>query len=336
MISAQHLDPMYSLPWLRSYLLALVSQIAYLEESDRRRSLAAIGFEEQLFAHGKGLPPALADTEMMVITNAELLIIAFRGSETTLNPLRNIIDWLNDLTILKKKYKSTRVHSGFVNALEAVWPVIAYSIDQWGDHRQVWLTGHSLGGAIAQLAGYSLDHTGIDVKGVVTFGSPRVGGGIWKKSLEETELWHKFELWVNNQDPIVRLPPTTGSTFRWFERFPLWTHIGLLHFIDQGQKKVCLNYKRSEDIVWPTIRVEDHAIENYIARIKAFMPGTIYALFQWLLSSQTSIQLRALLNYLPTPIVDPVSLRILIAETYRKEGANKILSLQSLMAKKAE
>ncbi len=251
MISAQHLDPEYSPPWLRSYLLALVSQMAYLEERDRRRSLATLGFEEQLFAHGKGLPPALADTEMMVITNADLLIIAFRGSETTLRPLRNIIDWLNDLTILKKKYRDTRVHRGFANALEAVWPVLAYSINRWGDHRQVWLTGHSLGGALAQLAGYSLDHAGVNVKGVVTFGSPRVGGGIWKKSLERARLWSKFELWVNDQDPIVRLPPTTDSTFRWFERFPLWTHVGLLHFIDKAQEKVYLHHEKSKDIIWP-------------------------------------------------------------------------------------
>ena len=64
-----------------------------------------------------------------------------------------------------------RVHSGFRNSLDEMWPEVAARVEAIREGRSLWLCGHSLGGALATLAADRL--TGIT--GVFTFGSPAVG-----------------------------------------------------------------------------------------------------------------------------------------------------------------
>lgn len=65
-----------------------------------------------------------------------------------------------------------RVHSGFKTALEEVWNVLQPEIARLQTQDvKIWLTGHSLGAALATLAADRLP----DVQGLYTFGSPRLG-----------------------------------------------------------------------------------------------------------------------------------------------------------------
>ena len=82
--------------------------------------------------------------------NAEMIIIAFRGTEPT-----TLQDWMTDLKIRRKTGPYGKVHRGFLKGFQVVWPEIRSVIKNWQTQAQsLWLTGHSLGGALANLSKY--------------------------------------------------------------------------------------------------------------------------------------------------------------------------------------
>ena len=333
MITAQLFDARFSSPWIRSFVLASISDLVYGDLQTRNKALRSLGLTEELFIRGNGPGGLLADTEVALFGNPELLIIAFRGSETGVKPATNLIDWLNDVTFFKTKYRGTRVHRGFVRALEAVWPILEKNVKKRSVHRKVWLTGHSLGGALAQLAGYALQKAGQAVEGVVTFGSPRVGGGQWKDDLTKMGLRPKIELWINGKDPVARLPPSRERGLGWLDVLPLWTHAGQIHFINEEQKQVRLFHNNPGKFTRPTARIQDHFMHRYLDNIRRYMPVETAAWLQSLLDGQKQLGLRALLRSVPSPGSNPVSMRQWFKALGYHESASAFHSLRFILPK---
>ena len=75
-----------------------------------------------------------------------------------------------------------KVHRGFKAALSEVWTSLEKHISNL--HRnnlKIWLTGHSLGAALATLAADRLGNA----QGLYTFGSPRIGDRDFKNQYLE-------------------------------------------------------------------------------------------------------------------------------------------------------
>jgi hypothetical protein len=73
---------------------------------------------------------------------------------------------------------------------------------------QVWLAGHSLGGALATIAAFRMSYDpwfSADIAGVVTYGSPRVGNEVWQNLYHE-KLLDKTLRWNNHRDLFAALP----------------------------------------------------------------------------------------------------------------------------------
>ena len=76
-----------------------------------------------------------------------------------------------------------RVHTGFYHALQDIWPQMQTRIGQLRSddrdnarpQRPLWITGHSLGAAMATLAAAELIMRDEPFYGGYTFGSPRCG-----------------------------------------------------------------------------------------------------------------------------------------------------------------
>lgn len=127
-----------------------------------------------------------ASTQGFVAEGEGFAIIAFRGTEffllgrDPLSALRGAIkDILTDAkaTLVKAPAPAQgRVHRGFRKALDEVFGQISGLA---GSDRALWLTGHSLGGALAILAAARLPN----VQGVYTFGSPSVGNSTFVNNL---------------------------------------------------------------------------------------------------------------------------------------------------------
>jgi triacylglycerol lipase len=141
--------------------------------------------------------------EGFVATNDALLLVSFRGTDPTVG------DWLLDFQVKPEADAVVpgQVHRGFNGALLAVWSQIRPHLDNRGN-RRVWITGHSLGGALAVAcaARATFENPRVGVRGIYTYGQPRYGNeacsGDCAKILGSVMFRH-----VNNRDIVPRVPP---------------------------------------------------------------------------------------------------------------------------------
>ena len=203
-------SPKYSVPgYSRNDALSfcLASRLAYEKNLSGRIARARIkaqvkkwGFSHAEcleFVRGKDI-----DTQGYIAVNDKTILTAFRGTES-------LPDWLTNLQAVKDPgpWRSTEVHEGFQDAFFATALKIGQIIGQKRQNQQVWVTGHSLGGALAVLLAATLLENHIPVHGLYTFGSPRVGDKSFAEHLNK-QLKNKAHWRVVNEGDIVpHLPP---------------------------------------------------------------------------------------------------------------------------------
>ena len=138
------------------------------------------------------------------------LIYVFRGTEPT-----EFADIKADLRFHKVQSDGIgKVHRGFKGALDVLWDDISYHHKKHIEGRNLYLSGHSLGAALATIAASRIgDENTIGY----TYGSPRVGNTTFKKAFTP-----KFFRFRNNNDIVTRNP---------FE-FVGFDHVGHLNYFD--------------------------------------------------------------------------------------------------------
>ena len=175
--------------------LACAANIAYLDGTDIAPVVKRWGFPQfRFFDHH--------ETQGFVCGNAKIILIAFRGTEP-----KKLKDWMTDLKAAKEKGPVGRVHGGFKGALDQVWPdVVSFVRSIRTQGQKIWVTGHSLGAALATLAAARMQLTDhLPVQGLYTFGHPRTGDETFALGLDEAlpGLVYRF---VNNNDVVTRVP----------------------------------------------------------------------------------------------------------------------------------
>ena len=139
------------------------------------------------------------------------IYISFRGSQT----LRN---WITNLDFEKTAYTSfpecaCEVHEGFYEAEQAVIDGIVSEVKklkkQFPSYK-VKNTGHSLGGALAQLTSMDLYKAGI-YNTVYDFGQPRTGDEHFAEFASSLAAYVPTYRIVHDQDIVPHLPATKGT-----------------------------------------------------------------------------------------------------------------------------
>ena len=143
-------------------------------------------------------------------TQGDCLVVAFRGTDSWK-------DVLFDVDIRRLKIDGGSAHKGFQQAYLTLKDELRDKIDSLAP-KQVWITGHSLGGAMALLCGYDLTiNSRHAVTGVVTFGQPMLCQEDLADAVEAA-LGDRYLRLVNNQDMVTRVPPGyvhCGQLFWW-------------------------------------------------------------------------------------------------------------------------
>jgi len=193
-------------------LLARACELAYYGVPEGpARYRTELGLEAELIS--------VDNIQVYVALSEEAIVVAFRGSEapTTLDGLK---DWLltnaNNYLILPEGRSGTdfaaagvgaRFHRGFLDALAMIWEPLFTALDQAvkAKERPLWVTGHSLGGALALLAAWRLQRSFIAVHEIVTFGAPMIGNDAAAKAFEQ-EFSGKIFRYVDLEDVVPHLP----------------------------------------------------------------------------------------------------------------------------------
>lgn len=182
-----------------------------------------------------------------------LLILCVKGTEPG-----NIFNWLTDASVASQRFHALgRVHGGFARNLGVMWDMIDKHLgaamrgenihdvlpgsvaspctavesssdgepapEALGKLEALYITGHSLGAAMAVLAAARLftDHRYGDVRrllrGVYTFGQPMVGDSAFAARAEEL-FGDRYFRFVYANDIVPRLPPLSTGHFVHFGR----------------------------------------------------------------------------------------------------------------------
>jgi len=209
-------------------------------------------------------------TQAYLAANDQTCLLAFRGTQP--NMLR---DWLYDLDcrfVPAPGGMTGNVHVGFLNALNVIWPVVSEALQKERGRRSLWITGYSLGGALAVLAAARLHFTQSQpVNGLYTYGQPRVGDPEFCTCFDQGFGDSTFRF-VNFHDIVPRVPLRNMG----------YEHSGKFFFFNVN--------KYDPDTTWAdvllrkvgnTIReivdtndISDHFMDNYLIKLKTLADFT--------------------------------------------------------------
>ncbi|HTN75284.1 MAG TPA: lipase family protein [Pirellulaceae bacterium] len=268
--------------------LALSRGCHYLENALRLATLAELAYRND---PAKELLPfadhfrriqafSLEGTFGFVVSDEQNLVVALRGTD-------QVIDWVTNLTTTQMAGMGGWVHDGFYHALNIVWNDILTRVQALRDNGQtVWVTGHSLGGALATIAAARLTEAGIEPYITCTFGAPRCLDP--KAAASYLPRLYRF---VNKGDLVPTVPPALSLPWNRYQ------HTGSLSItLDKDRTQAAKTDSHDQNLLtiarWffsPSFDIQknitqtliNHAMKSYIALIKDELgPETVERLEQ--------------------------------------------------------
>ena len=200
-------------------------------------------------------------------------ILSFRGSDPV-----TLQTWLTDMVVrlVERPEYDGRVHLGFSSVLRHTWPKVERIVEEAAD-KPLFLTGHSMGGALAVLSACRLAKLGRQPVAVYTFGSPRIGDRAFCAgySLPTYRLVNRLDLvpelpLASMKRLLPKVPRLTNEKIlvqlkRMASRVPCYGHVKTFVYIDR------------DGVITPNADVEPwypHAVARAVAtRGKSFMEG---------------------------------------------------------------
>ncbi len=213
-----------------------------------------------------------SNTQAYLAQNEQTCILAFRGTQPD-----KIADWLCDMDcgfVPAPVGMVGRVHVGFLNALNSIWLDLWTTLRTERGTRGLWITGHSLGGALAVLATARLHFTKHQpINGLYTYGQPRVGDKEFCACFDEGFGNNAFRF-VNFHDIVPRIPlrlmgyEHQGKFFYFnenkFDPNTTWDQV-LLRKVGDTIQQIVDNHKKD---------ITDHYMDNYLLKLKTLADFT--------------------------------------------------------------
>ena len=234
-------------------LFANISLITYDDPKDSEKKFGDLGLNIVEYFNVK-------DATAYLLKDLDgSLILSFRGTSSK-------SDVKSDLTS-GKNYEidngqsAGKVHVGFKQETDKLWPEIYKSLH---DVQSLYVTGHSLGAAMATIAARRLKSK---VTALITFGSPRVGNKEFVNGMNDLNILH-YRV-QNNCDDVTKVPP----------RLMGFRHHGIHKYMNYyGQFRKLNPWQQVKDMIrsridgWKDgehfLGAKNHLMANYIAALK--------------------------------------------------------------------
>ncbi|MGH7866285.1 MAG: lipase family protein [Candidatus Dormibacteraceae bacterium] len=157
-----------------------------------------------------------------------------------------------------------------LRALASIYSEVRDKIEEVRTNGQtLWFTGHSLGGALAMLAGATmyLEDPKLLADGVVTFGQPRTSDRFLANAYDAAFTSRHFRF-VNNNDAVAQVPPE-----------PVFHHVSAMMYFDAdgklhdkmpfaGKLKDSFKGYTSDPLAPGTDGIRDHSMDTYLTLIE--------------------------------------------------------------------
>lgn len=198
-------------------------------------------------------------TQAFLAADDEYAVLAFRGTEPT-----RIEDIKIDAMAAKLSTIQGKVHTGFVEAYASIEADVEKEVGALKDI-PLYITGHSLGAALATICTQRLEHTPEyrdKIAACYTFGSPRVGD-------KDYDLEFKSPIYrVVNTTDVVTVVPLLAMGY---------IHIGDVRFLgreDAEMRRSIPFFSRAIQFALTVFKllsplVSDHAIVEYRRKLEA-------------------------------------------------------------------
>ncbi|MBW8191962.1 lipase family protein [Neiella marina] len=256
-----------------AYWMARLAEAVYSHrsENDLRPDEAAIlatlkaddeGFQSVFGADNNSAQAAL-------IEHQDYLCISCRGTD-------ELADWLDNIKAFPSEQLFGKFHRGFWHSVEDIWAPIAERLaavqaqqqQQKGRKLPVFITGHSLGGAMAVIMAAKFVHADEPFTSVYTFGQPRAMTRETAR-LFNVECGERVYRFHNNNDMVTRVPARAMG----------YSHVGCYLYISE-EKSIhrepgfWFRFLDAIDGAVAAVKekgldgIEDHGMARYLASIK--------------------------------------------------------------------
>lgn len=282
------------------------------------RSHTPINIHPADFKDPKKLAAYIHDTQGFVAARRNkpdqesMAVLVFRGTT-------NIKDWITNANAVLTQAPDgdTRIHPGFRKAYEDVQYQVLELLKQVDDI-PLYITGHSLGGALAVCATYFLPKHRLAA--CYTFGGPRVGDQNFVDRFK-TPIYRV----VNGYDPVPMIPPSAtglyylkfllsrvpkiGTLFPWLSDHFSYAHAGDQRYLSDAVSPDGFGRK------WQGLRLERNI--DFWARTKNFLQsGLIGGGLRQVISYHTMSTYRKKLRFIaceanPQPTLHAVPYKVI-------------------------
>ena len=195
--------------WQNMLSLAMAAKYSY-ETTGDLEGIVSGGWNVEITAAAD-----IGHTQGYVLESDHVAVLVYRGTES-------IGDWLTNITVIDTDGSLGEVHKGFFDSFDETKSTLIPPLQAASAAgKTVWMTGHSLGGAIALNAAIETRNS-VNLAGLATFGQPRT---IRNSAIDavQTGIGANYFRFINDDDVVPRVPL-------------LYFHAGqLFHFDGYGQ-----------------------------------------------------------------------------------------------------
>ena len=232
------------------FYFACCAQLAYKKPNLTEKYFRQAGFTSINLLDYEG-------AQCYLLGNKDIAVIVFRGTE----PKQKSDIWADLKTWKKKSQTKGSIHSGFMGETDKVWESVQKFVSDNKD-KDLYIAGHSLGGAMASVASSRLQNHG-PLKTTYTYGSPRVGNSSWR----DYQTWSHQRI-QNNNDVVTQTPPMLLG-FR--------HHVPSVYINHYGNIRKLTRWQKTKDMFrgrWRAIQkfqffdgIMDHNMDKYCLKL---------------------------------------------------------------------